>query len=281
MGDRLFISHASDDATVVNRIVDYLEARGVPCWISSRDIPPRALYAEAITAAIQAASGCAFVISKTANESKAVKRELELASHFEKPLIPIRIDGSEPAAGVDYYLRNVQWMDYKRDGNHALDRIIAHLRGAPPPPPSPRRPPTRALYAAAIAVLVIASLGVGGWYAWTRLLPQRTAQQATVSTELLTPLLGSYNWQGLECGRGPTVTYEASALVFAMPDAPTFRHEVVSAAAASDGYALRVQTRVKEPADHAGETYTLGLNGDTLNVAASERVDVWTRCALP
>lgn len=35
MADRLFISDASEDAAVAERIVAYLEARGVPCWISS------------------------------------------------------------------------------------------------------------------------------------------------------------------------------------------------------------------------------------------------------
>jgi hypothetical protein len=282
MADPLFIGHASDDATVVNRIVDYLEARGVPCWISSRDIPPRALYAEAITAGIQAASACAFVISKTANESKAVKRELELASHFEKPLIPIRIDGSEPAAGVDYYLRNVQWMDYKRDGNHALDRIVAHIKGAPPPTARPlSSTKARVLPLAALALVLIGAISAGGWYAWTQLRPEQTVQSATVDPSTLTALLGGYNWVGLECGQGPTVTYEDSALVFTMQDTSTYRHEVLSAVPATDGNALSVQTRVIAPADHVGETYTLGLDGDTLIVTTAERTDTWTRCTPP
>ena len=49
---RLFISHAHDDADAAARIVAYLESHGMPCWISSRDIPPRAIYADAITEAM-------------------------------------------------------------------------------------------------------------------------------------------------------------------------------------------------------------------------------------
>lgn len=125
MGDqRLFISHASEDEAVVNRIVAYLEANGVACWISSRDIPPRSIYAEAITDGMERCSACAVVVSEAANASDAVKRELELASHYKKPFVPIRIDATEPGRGLAYYLRNTQWIDYRREGERALDRIV-------------------------------------------------------------------------------------------------------------------------------------------------------------
>ncbi len=126
---RLFISYSSEDEATVERIVAYLEAQGVPCWIASRDIPPRSIYAEAITQGVQDGDACAVIVSKAANSSKAVKRELELASHYDKPFIPIRIDNVEPAAGLDYYLRNTQWMDFRRHGDGALNRIVAHMKG--------------------------------------------------------------------------------------------------------------------------------------------------------
>lgn len=142
---RLFISHASEDAAVAEKIVAYLEARGVPCWISSRDIPPQSIYAEEITQGIEDCRSCAVIVSEPANNSAAVKRELEVASHLNKPFIPIRIDSTEPGRGLSYYLRNAQWIDYGRDRERALDRIVAHAAGgsrtAPPrPAPSPSQP---------------------------------------------------------------------------------------------------------------------------------------------
>lgn len=132
MADRLFISHASEDAATAARIVGHLEARGVACWISSRDIPPRAIYADAITEAVRDCTACAVLLSKAAIASKAVKRELELASHYDKPFIPVRVDRTEPTAGVEYYLRGVQWEDYVSAGEAALDRIARHLLAAQP-----------------------------------------------------------------------------------------------------------------------------------------------------
>lgn len=138
---RLFISHASEDAAVVGRIVEYLEQRGIPCWVSGRDIPPRAIYAEAITSGMQACTACAVIISEAANASAGVKRELELASHSGKPFIPIRVDGVEPGPGLDYYLRNTQWIEFHSERERALDRIVAHMKGAPPAAAPPRRAP--------------------------------------------------------------------------------------------------------------------------------------------
>jgi hypothetical protein len=165
---KLFISHASEDAEMAARIVGYLEAKGAPCWLSSRDIPPRSVYAEAITQALRDSSACVVIFSTAANASDAIKRELELASHYRKPFIPIRIDMTEPGPGLDYYLRNIQWIDYRREGERALERIVRTSR--PGATPRPSRPPPQMTERKSgggalvvIGALVLAALG-GGYY---------------------------------------------------------------------------------------------------------------------
>ena len=187
MGEgRIFISHASQDEAVASRIVAYLEAHGVACWVAPRDISPRSIYAEEITKGIQSCAACAVIVSNAANASDAVKRELELASHYRRPFIPIRIDATEPGPGLDYYLRNAQWTDYRREGDHALDRLVTHFLGrsesrSEPASFAPRRAddiaPTRELpftIAAKNGLLplliggAIIFLGIIGWIAWPR-----------------------------------------------------------------------------------------------------------------
>ncbi len=188
MTDTLFISHASEDGPQVARIVDYLEARGVPCWISSRDIPPKSIYAEVITEAMRSAGACAVIVSEAANASAAIKRELELASRSNKPFIPIRIDATEPGPGLDYYLNNTPWMDFRREGFAALDRIVAHMKGGPPPPmraaPAPERRASGPGAAIAIGLLAIALVAGGGWFAWTQFGGGGTQQAAPPPSEL-------------------------------------------------------------------------------------------------
>jgi hypothetical protein len=176
-GQQLFISHANEDEAVVNRIVAYLEGRGVSCWISGRDIPPRAIYAEAITSGIRDSGACGVIVSAAANASAAIKRELELASHYGKPFVPIRVDATEPGPGLDYYLRNTQWINYGRDGDRALDRIVTDMASGGPAPtaqqpytPPPAGKPTKSSKPPIIAIAAIVALavvGAGGWYSFT------------------------------------------------------------------------------------------------------------------
>ena len=292
---RLFISHAHDDADAAARIVAYLESHAMPCWISSRDIPPRSIYADAITEAMQACSACVVLLTSAANQSKALKRELELASHYEKPFIPIRVDGVEPAAGLDYYLRNTQWVEYARDGDEALDRIVAAGRDVSPPgqaasPPVLDAPPVPARAAASrtarvpiIVGAVLVVVAAGGWFAWTGG-DEPAAADATEETPAVDPavlkLAGSYHWAGIECEDGPTVTLEDDVLVFTTPGTETHRHTVLKAEPDTDGYALRVETRVTEPAASEGDTYVLGMHEDLINldVISGGHTDSWQRC---
>jgi hypothetical protein len=279
---RLFISHTHEDADAAARIVSYLEGRGIPCWISSRDIPPRAIYADAITEAMQGSSGCVVLITETANQSKAMKRELELASHFDKPFIPILVDGSEPGAGLDYYLRNTQWVDYARDGESALDRIVAPVHPTPAPEPgSPTAPASarrRSPPVPAIVAILVATAVAGGWLFWPRGEAPAVSEEPTTDADVM-PLTGSYHWDGIDCGDGPTVTLENAALVFTMPGTDTHRHEVLRAASDTDGYALRVETRVTEPEASEGDTYVLGMHDDmSLDVISEGKTDSWQRC---
>lgn len=73
MSAPIFISHASENAAVAERIVAYLEHRGVSCWISSRDIPPKEIYAEAIANAMRKAQSCIVIVSQAANASHAAR----------------------------------------------------------------------------------------------------------------------------------------------------------------------------------------------------------------
>lgn len=202
MGDqRLFISHASADTAIIDRIVAYLESNGVACWVAHRDIPPRSIYAESITQALRDCSACAVVLSRTANESDAIKRELELASHYRKPFIPIRVDDTEPGAGVDYYLRNAQWVDYRRDGEHALDRIAAHVKGVAPPEPPLRRGSAAMRLIALVGVIAIVAATLL-WPRGTNLMAAKDADgsQTPISADAPTELIVGY-WSGnIACG---------------------------------------------------------------------------------
>lgn len=108
---RIFISHTSEDRPAAARIAAALEARGLACWIAPRDIAAGLDWADAIMLGL-AEAGCMLVVHSAATSaSPMVRRELNSAVTRGLPLLPVRIDDSEPQDGIGFYLATAQWLD--------------------------------------------------------------------------------------------------------------------------------------------------------------------------
>ena len=82
----VFISYSSKDKEIANAIREFLEKKGIVCWIAPRNIPPGATYAESIIGAINKCRLVILVFSSNANQSGHVKNEIEHASKKKKKL---------------------------------------------------------------------------------------------------------------------------------------------------------------------------------------------------
>ena len=51
--NKTFISYSSNDQLFADRLVAYLEEKGIPCWIATRDIPSGKDFTDCITEAIE------------------------------------------------------------------------------------------------------------------------------------------------------------------------------------------------------------------------------------
>jgi TolB-like protein/tetratricopeptide (TPR) repeat protein len=107
----LFLSYASPDAAVANQVCEFLESRGVPCWMAPRDVKPGAAYADAIVRAINEASALVLVLSGAAMASEHVSREVERAGSKHKPIVAFRFDAAVLSAELEYFLSRSQWID--------------------------------------------------------------------------------------------------------------------------------------------------------------------------
>jgi hypothetical protein len=65
----IFICFASKDEAVARGVVQSLEAEGLKCWISSRDVPVGQNYQETIVRAIEQAKGIVFLFSESSSAS--------------------------------------------------------------------------------------------------------------------------------------------------------------------------------------------------------------------
>jgi len=107
----------------------YLEEAGQPCWIAPRNIERTLLpYTEAISKAIASASAVAILLSKQANQSVHIPREIDLALAHCRPVVPIRIEQVLPTGQLDYLLRTCQWLDaFDQNMASASARLMQRL----------------------------------------------------------------------------------------------------------------------------------------------------------
>ncbi|HWY52569.1 MAG TPA: TIR domain-containing protein [Chthoniobacterales bacterium] len=151
MAGRVFISHSEKDKTFAEMLLKALEDLGTNCWIAPRDIPPGGSYADAIMRSIQECSCFVLVYTMNSNSSPHVLREVERALKFERNIVPVRFDQSEPSRSLDYLLATVQWLSAETaTAEAAVSRIAEQISAcvAPPEaitPAAPRQIPAAAI----------------------------------------------------------------------------------------------------------------------------------------
>ena len=161
LGHDVFVSYASQDASVANSVVESLEGNGLGCWIAPRDVKPGAQYADAIVRAINEAKAVVFVMSGSAVGSSHVGKEIERASSKRKQIIAFRIDAAPLNHALEYFLSESQWIDVPALGMPAALAKLKEAVGSGSPsaailatsrPVANRRSAKRVVIAAAILV---------------------------------------------------------------------------------------------------------------------------------
>jgi formylglycine-generating enzyme required for sulfatase activity len=111
MMERIFISYASENAPVAERIRTGLEQAGVACWIAPRDIEPGTSFPAAITAAIQSCGAQVLLLTPESNASRHVLSEVELAFNAGKPILAILVGKVTPSSDLQYFISTSHWFD--------------------------------------------------------------------------------------------------------------------------------------------------------------------------
>jgi hypothetical protein len=236
-GFSAFISYASEDGEKAHEICRSLEGRGLTCWIAPRDVRAGREYADEIVTGIEK-SGCLVVLlSKAANASAFVCREVERAVANHKPILPVRLEAVMPDGGLELFISGTHWLDAWEgdwhDHTRRLARDIADLTaGASPRPTHPRRErrQLRVVYGAA-GLVVAAALGVSAM--WTFLPgsgqtpasgapPASGAQQSSDPVESAPVIVetGAGSAAAVEPKTGSSAAAQATPGRASAPDAP-------------------------------------------------------------
>lgn len=132
----LFISYSARDRDRAEAVCAALERDGLRCWIAPRDGIAGVSYAKCLVDAIAASRLVLLLFSRAANRSEAVLNELELAASRGIPVLPLRIENTEPAGAAEFYLRRRHWFDAYDDFEARLATLPAAVRRALAPPPA-------------------------------------------------------------------------------------------------------------------------------------------------
>lgn len=169
--DRIFISYSSCDRNIADQLLHYLEDRGIPCWISFRDITSGNFSGE-ITRALRAADIVLVICSTQSCRSEHVKNEVSLAFNQKKHIIPYLLEENPFDDDLEYFLSLKQHIKTRgsQDKDFPLiEKFIHDYRGdwadattpAAPLVPEPAAP-AKKKPALPIILSVVGILAAGG-----------------------------------------------------------------------------------------------------------------------
>src|ERR1017187_596703 len=202
----VFISYSSKDKPTADAVCAVLESDCIRCWIAPRDVVHGKDWGESIIEAMNGSRIMVLVLSRSANTSPQIVREVERAVSKGIPIIPLRIEDIKPAASLEYFLSTPHWLDafdpplerHLRYLAQVIQRVLLGptrnasknessatatpvpiakevveqvLKEAPPPEQhtataEPAVRPDRKALWAGVVLVLLALLAAGGWY-WT------------------------------------------------------------------------------------------------------------------
>ena len=92
----VFMSFSHVDQSVAQTACDSLEADGLRCWISPRDVVAGRSWDESSGKAIKESRAVVLVLSASANKSERVLREIEHAAKCKVPVVTFRVQDVPP-----------------------------------------------------------------------------------------------------------------------------------------------------------------------------------------
>lgn len=127
MADKVFISYSSEESNIAKQVCEYLENRGVLCWIAPRDIKPGGNYATQIVHAIRNCSVLVLLASEHTNISAHVSNEVSLAFDSKKVIIPFKIEDIVFSDEYLYFLGRKHWIEAHKNMGLGLEQLMTTI----------------------------------------------------------------------------------------------------------------------------------------------------------
>ena len=108
---RVFISHSSKDFGIAKKLKDHLIYDGISCFVAHKDISPTREWKEEIKKVLSSMEVMFVLVTEDSNQSDWVDQEIGYALGQNIPIIPIKLDKSDPKA----FISDIQALTLNRD----------------------------------------------------------------------------------------------------------------------------------------------------------------------
>lgn len=127
MPHRVFISYKSEEHLHAQWVRERLEAAGLSCWMAPESIPGGSNYAIQIPQAIKVCDVFVIILSKRAQVSRWLPKELDQAINAGKVVMPFFIEPCPLREDFSFYLANIQRYEAWKDREGAISKMIRDI----------------------------------------------------------------------------------------------------------------------------------------------------------
>lgn len=125
----IFISYSTVDAANAETVRNVLEKNGLSCWMAPRDIPGGSNYTKEIPIAIRNCKVFVLVLSKNAQSSQWVLKELDSAVNCGKVILPFMLEECVLNDEFNFLLTGAQRYAAYQKKAEAMETLIGRIRG--------------------------------------------------------------------------------------------------------------------------------------------------------
>lgn len=156
------------EGNIISSIKKALDDAGISYWIDELGLSGGMTFSIEIEDRIKDAKVFLFVSSENSNKSQWVMNEVALAHRFGKRIIPFRLDNSEYANGLGFFIQALQYISHQDNPNSFDDLIQAIKTGSIQTVNNPKPKFKKIVWISGVVFLTIV-LGLSvAWHIWEK-----------------------------------------------------------------------------------------------------------------
>lgn len=112
----------SDPHNLIGKIIKLFDENNISYFFDQSEVTPGDNYATVITEAILDSETFLFISTENSNSSIWTKKEIALAHHYKKSIVPVRADESFYNSAVAFFLADIDYINGS-DHNYAIEKL--------------------------------------------------------------------------------------------------------------------------------------------------------------